>query len=252
MMVDYILEKGSDRLKMRLKLRSAEKQRMITYNLPIAAECPRVFTETAFLAEDKIDCFDSNMEHYHHRFADITESGDGSGVAVLNNCIYGFLQKGAEYRLILLRSSSFARGGRGELEQNLEGRFMNQGCYDYELMLIPHEGQMKRKRLFAEADFLHMPVSYMGDSNHVGKEWLRCGSILSIDKDNHVHVSSVKTSEYDRGELVVRLFETEGTNSSASVSADGVQESLEFAPYEIKTLRLTADGWKACSMIEYC
>lgn len=252
MMVDYILEKGSDRLKMRLKLRSAEKQRMITYNLPIAAECPRVFTETAFLAEDKIDCFDSNMEHYHHRFADITESGDGSGVAVLNNCIYGFLQKGAEYRLILLRSSSFARGGRGELEQNLEGRFMNQGCYDYELMLIPHEGQMKKKRLFAEADFLHMPVSYMGDSNHVGKEWLRCGSILSIDKDNHVHVSSVKTSEYDRGELVVRLFETEGTNSSASVSADGVQESLEFAPYEIKTLRLTADGWKACSMIEYC
>lgn len=129
---------------------------------------------------------------------------------------------------------------------------MNQGCYDYELMLIPHEGQMKKKRLFAEADFLHMPVSYMGDSNHVGKEWLRCGSILSIDKDNHVDVSSVKTSEYDRGELVVRLFETEGTNSSASVSADGVQESLEFAPYEIKTLRLTADGWKACSMIEYC
>jgi alpha-mannosidase len=165
------------------------------------------------------------------------------------------LEKGSDrlkMRLILLRSSSFARGGRGELEQNLEGRFMNQGCYDYELMLIPHEGQMKKKRLFAEADFLHMPVSYMGDSNHVGKEWLRCGSILSIDKDNHVHVSSVKTSEYDRGELVVRLFETEGTNSSASVSADGVQESLEFAPYEIKTLRLTADGWKACSMIEYC
>ena len=165
------------------------------------------------------------------------------------------LEKGSDrlkMRLILLRSSSFARGGRGELEQNLEGRFMNQGCYDYELMLIPHEGQMKKKRLFAEADFLHMPVSYMGDSNHVGKEWLRCGSILSIDKDNHVHVSSVKTSEYDRGELVVRMFETEGTNSSASVSADGVQESLEFAPYEIKTLRLTADGWKACSMIEYC
>ncbi len=164
------------------------------------------------------------------------------------------LEKGSD-RLkmrLKLRSSSFARGGRGELEQNLEGRFMNQGCYDYELMLIPHEGQMKKKRLFAEADFLHMPVSYMGDSNHVGKEWLRCGSILSIDKDNHVHVSSVKTSEYDRGELVVRLFETEGTNSSASVSADGVQESLEFAPYEIKTLRLTADGWKACSMIEYC
>lgn len=251
MMVDYILEKGSDRLKMRLKLRSAEKQRMITYNLPVAAENPGVFTETAFLAEDKIDCFDSNMEHYQHRFADITERADGSGIAVLNNCIYGFLQAGAQYRLILLRSSSFARGGRGGLAQNLEGRFMNQGCYDYELVLIPHEGRMNKERLFAEADFLHMPVAYLGDSSHTGKEWLRRGRLLTIDRDDHVHVSAVKTSEYDRSELVVRLFETEGTGGNAAVSANGVQASVAFGPYEIKTLRLTADGWKACSMIEH-
>lgn len=249
MMVDYILEKGSDRLKMRLKLRNGEKQKMITYNLPVAAKKPAVFTETAFLAEDKIDCFDKNMEHYQHRFADITESGEGSGIAVLNNCIYGFLQAGAEYRLILLRNSSFARGGRGELAQNLEGRFMNQGCFDYELVLLPHEGKMKKERLFAEADFLHMPVEYLGDSNHEGREWLRRGGLLSIDRKN-VHVSVVKASEYKRDELVVRLFETEGTGATATVSVGGIQDTLEFTPYEIKTLCFTKKGWKTCNMLE--
>lgn len=249
MMVDYILEKGSDCLKMRLKLRSAEKQRMITCNLPVAAEHPRVFTETAFLAEDKIDCFDRNMEHYQHRFADITQDRDGSGIAVLNDCVYGFLQAGAEYRLILLRSSSFARGGRGELAQNLEGRFMNQGCYDYELVLIPHEMEMRKERLFAEADFLHMPVSCLGDSSHAGEEWLRRGSLVRVDSET-VHVSAVKASEYDRGTLVVRMFETQGQSAAAVVSADGAQEALEFAPYEIKTLCLTEGRWTACSMTE--
>lgn len=128
---------------------------------------------------------------------------------------------------------------------------MNQGCYDYELVLIPHEGRINKERLFAEADFLHMPVAYLGDSSHTGKEWLRRGRLLTIDRDDHVHVSAVKTSEYDRSELVVRLFETEGTGGNAAVSANGVQASVAFGPYEIKTLRLTADGWKACSMIEH-
>lgn len=249
MMADYLLEKGSDCLKMRLKLRNAEKQKMITYNLPVAAGNPKVFTETAFLAEDKIDCFDKNMEHYQHRFADITEGGNGSGVAVLNNCIYGFLQAGAEYRLILLRNSSFARGGRGELAENLGGRFMNQGTFDYELALLPHEAALKKERLFAEADFMHMKIEQLGDSNHPGREWLRKRALLTADCEN-VHVSVVKTAEENRNELAVRLFETEGAGGRAVLSCEGEESAWELAPYEIKTLLLTKKGWKQRNMLE--
>lgn len=249
MMADYILEKGSDCLKLRLKLRNGEKQKLITFNLPTAAAKPAVFTETAFLAENKIDCFDKNREHYQHRFADITESGDGSGIAVLNHCIYGFQQAGAEYRLILLRNSSFARGGRGVLSENLEGRFMNQGTFDYELVLIPHEGELKKERLFAEADFLQMPLEYLGDSNHPGKAWLRRRRLLTIDQKN-VHVSIVKAAENHKNEVTVRLFETEGIGGSVTLSLEGAESTWELAPYEIKTLLLTKKGWKQRNMLE--
>lgn len=249
MMADYILEKGSDRLKLRMKLRNAEKQKMITWNIPVEVKNPAVYTETAFLAENKIDCADETREHYQHRFADITESSDGSGVAVLNDGIYGFLQAGSEYRLILLRNSSFARGGRGVLAQNLEGRFMNQGTFDYELVVIPHEGALKKERLFAEADFLHMTPEYLGDCCHTGKEWLRSGSLLSMEREN-VHVSMVKAAEHDSSKLAVRLFETEGKGGRAALSAMGAEGSWEFSPYEIKTVLLTDKGFKLCNLIE--
>lgn len=168
MMADYILEKNSDRLKIRLKLRNAEKQKLITLNVPAAVHNSVVYNETAFLAENKVCGESGNKEYYQHRFAKIEDGSGQKGLAVINDCIYGFHQEGPEYRLILLRNSSFARGGRGPLPDNLEGRFMNQGTYDYSLVIIPFQEPLSHGRLFAEADFLHMPVECPEDSCHRG------------------------------------------------------------------------------------
>lgn len=249
MMVDYILEKGSDRLKVRIKLRNAEKQKLITYNIPVLARDPVVYTETGFLAEDKVDCFDTNIEHYQHRFAQIEDQKDGSGIAVINDCIYGFHQAKSEYRLILLRNSSFARGGRGPLEDNLEGKFMNQGTFDYQLVLLPHEGAMPKKRLFEEADFLQMPLEYLGDSCHIGDGLLCRDAALSMELKN-MHASVIKQSVYGTDELVIRLFETEGTGGSACLQEGNERTVVEAGPWQIKTLKRTADGFVLCNMLE--
>lgn len=249
MMVDYILEKGSDRLKVSMKLRNAEKQKLITWNIPTAAKAPAVYTETGFLAENKVNCDDTNIEHYQHRFAQIEDQSDGSGIAVINDCIYGFHQVKSEYRLILLRNSSFARGGRGYLEENLEGKFMNQGTYDYQFVLIPHEGMMPKKRLFVEADFLQMPVEYLGDSCHAGESWLCRNTALQMELDN-MHASVIKQSEEDAGALVVRVFETEGCGGRAVLKDGAVWTAVNAGPWQIRTVKRVQDGFSECNMLE--
>lgn len=248
-MADYILEKGSDKLKLSIKLRNGEKHRQITLDIPVKAKNPLVWTETAFLAENKVNCKDSNTEHYQHRFADITEENKG-GIAVINNSIYGFRQVENVYKLILLRNSVFARGKGGPLPENLEGSFMNQGTYDYELVLLPHTRELKKQRLFEEADFLHMPVEYIGDSCHIGGNWERNAALLNLELEN-VKVSALKKGEGTEETIVLRLFETEGLMGAAMVKCHGETVNIEFAPYEIKTLRLSKKGWMECSMLDY-
>lgn len=249
MMADYVLEKDSDKLKVNIKLRNAEKQKLITWNIPVSVKNPVVYTETGFLAENKVDCFDSNIEHYQHRFAQLEDRNGGSGIAVINDCVYGFHQAKNEYRLILLRNSSFARGGRGPLEENLEGNFMNQGTFDYRFVLIPHESTMTKKRLFVEADFLQMPLEYLGDSCHTGRSWLCRDTAIRLELNN-MHASVIKQSVYETGELVARVFETEGIGGCAVLKVGDAQTIIEAEPWQIKTVKLMQDGFAACNMLE--
>ncbi|MDO4292526.1 MAG: hypothetical protein Q4C65_04750 [Eubacteriales bacterium] len=246
--IDYLLEKGSDVIRMRLRLANSEKHRLIALCLPLAESEPTVWTETAFLAEQKMDCRDKNPEHYQHRFSDLC-SRDGSGLAVLNDGIYACMQLGNEHRLILSRSAVHARGGHGPLEETMENAFMDQGVWDYGIELIPHEKALSKKRLFAEADRLHMPPEYLGDSNHTGAAWAGDGRLFEA-KAKNVAVSGVKESLNGPGELVVRAFETEGMGGSLCLRCSGFSLEEEFGPYQIRTFRLTKDGFLACDLLE--
>ena len=248
MRIDYILEKGSDMLKMDVRLHNMEKHRQISLCVPVNAENPDVRTETAFLTEHKISCTDRNMEHYQHRFADVSAE-DGRGISILNDGVYACQQKGKEYRLLLSRSSVHARGGKGPLPENLETAFMDQGTWDYQIRLIAHEGKLSNCRLFEEADRLHIPVEYLGDSNHPGERWLRTGAILDMEKENTA-VSCVKQSLARAEDLVIRVFETEGIGGCFQVSCRGKEWKTELKPCQIKTVKLTAEGFVECDMLE--
>lgn len=248
MRVDYILEKGSDMLKMDVRLHNMEKHRQIDFCVPVCADKPSVLTETAFLAESKIRCDDANTEYYQHRFADVKDA-DGSGVAILNDSVYACRQTGSEYSLILSRSSVYARGSGGPLDEDLDNSFMDQGTWDYKLCLIPHEKEIKKERLFAEADFWHMPVECLGDSIHTGKKWMRTGALMEMEREN-VSVSCIKQSLTNPGELVLRAFETEGLGGRLSLKCGKNSLQTELAPYQIKTFRMTENGFLECDMLE--
>ena len=248
MMADYILEKDSDCLKISLKLRNAEKQKLITMNVPVAVQDPVVYNETAFLAENKVCHGDENKEYYHHRFVKVEDCGGQKGMAVINDCIYGFHQADGEYRLILLRNSSFARGGRGPLPENLEGRFMNQGTCDYSLVMLPFDEPLSNGRLFAEADFLHMPVECLEDSCHRGDSWLYRDALLETDGEG-VHVSAVKKAAGDDG-MILRFFETEGKTGEITIRRGEDTSVWSLGAYEICTLKESNREFRRCSMTE--
>lgn len=126
---------------------------------------------------------------------------------------------------------------------------MDQGVWDYQLRLIPHNTPLSKKRLFEEADFLHMPVEYLQDSCHTGNKWLAADSLLAFEKEN-VAVSCVKQSLEYPDELVIRAFETEGKEGALTVSFKKEKIRMDFMPYQIKTLRLTKKGFVVCDMLE--
>ena len=248
MVVDYILEKDSDRLKMDVRLQNTERHRQICLDIPVCAEEPSVTTETAFLAENKVDCRDENSEHYQHRFADILEE-DGSGIAVVNDSLYGFRQVENCYKLILLRNAVFARGSGGPAEETLDGNYMNQGTFRYEITWIPHEKELTKRRLFEEADRMHLSLEYLGDSCHEGANFKRTDSLVENISEN-VYLSTVKCAQGESRDLIFRLFETEGKPGSAKIKSLGKEIRTEAGPYEIQTLRLSKEGFVNCNMLE--
>lgn len=248
MAIDYILERENPVLKLRVRFRCAEKHRQVTFDVPSACDKPIVLDETAFLAERKVNLDDENHEYYQHRFADLSDE-NGRGLAVLNDGLYGFRQEGNCYKLILARSAVYARGGEGPLPETIDGRFMNQEQLFWELRLLPHAAAIPARRLFEEADRLHLPLEYLGDSNHTGKRFLRTGSLAQGNAEN-VYVSAVKPAQDGSGDLVFRLFETEGKGGWAELSARGFSVRRELSPWELAAVRLTQDGFVPCDLLE--
>lgn len=248
MRMDYILERDSELLKLNLRLHNREKHRLIAMCFPMQAETESVYTETAFLAENKINCDDIAPEYYQHRFADITAK-DGSGIAVINDGIYSCMQVKEEYRLVLVRSCVHARGANGPLDETLEYSFMDQGCFDYELQVLPHAGAILKKQLFEAADRMHLPVEYLGDSNHTGESYSMTEKLFSVQRENVV-ISCVKQSLDGTGELIVRAFETEGKEGKLTIRSGKHFMERSFKACEIVTLRLTENGFTECDMLE--
>jgi alpha-mannosidase len=247
LVVDYVLEKDSDLIKMHCNIHNHERHTEICYCMPIIGEEHVVTTETAFLAEKRV--ISDGTEFYQHRFADVMNDRQ-QGIAIFNNCAYGMSQKGREYRLILSRSAMFARGEKGPVDITPDKRFMDQGSWEFSLELLPHTEKLTNQRLFIEADFLHMPIEYLGDSNHGGRRWLRKASALSISGLG-IQSSCYKLVDKDFQGEVIRVFETEGEDQEAIIHIGQKEFKITLTPYQIKTFIARDNSIEECNMIEW-
>ncbi|MEM6388720.1 MAG: glycoside hydrolase family 38 C-terminal domain-containing protein [Pseudomonadota bacterium] len=175
------------------------------------------------------------------KWADLSE-GD-FGVALLNDCKYGYDVRGDVLRLSLIKSAT------------MPDSTADQGHHRFTYALLPHEGD-RRLDVRREAYALNLPPRVFAGSAGPGPGAM--GPVVRSDAPRVV-IETVKPAENGDG-IIVRLFEAHNTRGPAELTLDprvrsaencglleldtepleitGGQLRLELGNFEIVTLRL--------------
>ncbi|MEM9774493.1 MAG: glycoside hydrolase family 38 C-terminal domain-containing protein [Chloroflexota bacterium] len=180
-----------------------------------------------------------------HKWADLSE-GD-YGVAILNDCKYGYDAKENVLRISLIRSPI-----RPDANSDI-------GHHEFTYSLFPHTGGWREGQVDRAAYGLNIPsLVYQPEAQQQGASLPSTHSVLQTHAE-HIIVEALKPAEDGHG-LILRTFDSHGSRQKVPFETcftlDGVAETdlLEenpvpvehtgsqfherFKPYEIKTHRL--------------
>jgi len=184
----------------------------------------------------------ARFETCAHKWADLSEGN--YGVALLNDCKYGYEIHDNEMRLTLVKSATYPDPQA------------DQGEHVFTYSLLPHEGDW-REGVVREGYDLNDPLILrrVQDSGTSGDG---VGSLVQVDAD-YVLIETVKQAEDGNG-IVVRLYEHQRNRGTVTVntgfplaeahlcnlleenetalSVDGNSVQIEVTPYKIVNLRL--------------
>ncbi|MHC4873492.1 MAG: alpha-mannosidase [Planctomycetota bacterium] len=185
-----------------------------------------------------------------HRWAELSENG--KGIAILNDCKYGFDAYENNLNITLLKSAGFAEvninPGVGPLASPEKPRFWaDQGRHNFTYSLISHSGDLSDGKVIREAMILNNPPQYLGCK-------LNIDSLINIDKPN-VIADSLKKSEDGSG-YVIRIYEAAGSDTTVEInfseevkgsfcnileedhrgSFTGKSATTRFKPFEVKSI----------------
>ena len=180
-------------------------------------------------------------------------------VALLNGQTYSYDCLDGLFRTVLIRSAPFARHNPAQVPHDDAHAWQDQGRQERRFWLVGASGPWSAMGLDRKVEELQTPAEYVMDSAHSGTEaWEK--SFVEVMPEN-VCVLAMKRAEESpndaRGEVIVRVQERSGRKTSASLKAAewSLDEIVELAPWEIKTLRIApAKGGrpavKAVSLME--
>jgi alpha-mannosidase len=182
------------------------------------------------------------------------------GVAMLNRGLPGNNINDGTLMLSLMRSTcivAYGFGGGYEPGMSSDSGFELGKELVFDYALVPHSGNWQSTHIYQEGQEFNQPLLIQKTLEHAG-DWPNQWGSLSISHPN-ILVSALKQGE--SGGWILRLYEAAGTVTpgvtilfSAQVRSvelvnlvedllkpldlEGNQVSLEFHPFEIKTLRL--------------
>ena len=187
---------------------------------------------------------EAKFEVCAHKYADVSDGG--FGVALLNDCKYGYSADGGELTLTLLRTPTFPHKGA------------DIGKHTFTYSLYAHEGSVCASRTIERAYDLNNPMIAVATSKKSVGVLPGAFSLVNTDKKN-VIVESVKKAEDGNGDIV-RLYESKNTQTKTKIAfglpikkayltnlmEEKIEElsvqdnavTLSFRGFEIHTLRL--------------
>lgn len=258
--LEFDLAIGNSTLRQQVTLRAESKRLdfVSTANWHEAHKMLRVAFPTTVVADEaafdiqyahvKRSTHDNNswelaqFEVCGQRYADLSDAE--YGVALLNDCKYGYRVKDSTLDLNLLRSSKHP------------DFFADQGRHEFTYSLLPHAGALVDSQVMAESAMLNRAP------------WVFCGRAADgvlfparLLTGEGISLEVVKRAEKDDS-LILRVVELRGRNSAGSIELRGdvaaaaetdllewtagavlpIEEGLlhlQLKPFEIKTIRLT-------------
>jgi alpha-mannosidase len=238
---EVFLTAGSRRLDFVTKVNWHEMHRMLRTSFAVNIKTDRASFDIQYgtlerSTADNTTWDKAAFEVCGHRFADLSEHD--RGVAVLNNCKYGWKVKGHTIDLNLLRSSTHP-----DPDADL-------GEHEFTYALLPHTGALSESNVRAEAAMLNVtPLLFHGYRCRIDRapfsisgKGLSLEVIKRAEKSEHVVLRVVETDgRRSQGTLVshrghVTLAESdllEWKERKAVPCAPSL--TIELAPFEIKT-----------------
>ena len=232
---DFLLSADSEEVECRYRVnwQEAHKTLKLAFKMPYAnltaatpyAQTVRAFDGRELPAGPWIDCTDDT----------------GCGITLYSDSLFAYHTTGNTLEATVLRSPIFGDmrifPPKDVCYEHL-GQGITEGCFK----LVWHEKQPNRV-LWQTADHWNNPVIVIDESNHVGTQ-PTVFSAYSMDTEDDIRLAAMKEAEDKSGELILRIQNLAGCAGCATVTlfGYGTTPRLQFAPYEIKTIRKTADG----------
>lgn len=181
------------------------------------------------------------------------DTGRLYGLSILNDGKYSFDIADNELGLTVLRSPIYAHHDPYPPRPDEQYAFVDQGIQRFTYTLLPHTGSWEAAGTVRRAAELNQPAIALVGSAHAGPLPLH-DSFIRVDQDNII-VTAVKKAE-DGDDVIVRCYETDKRATTATIHLPLWQRTVEahFAPCEIKTFRVPADGTRPVtetSMLEW-
>ncbi len=240
-----VLANGTKRLDFITRCDWNENRKLLRVAFPLTIQSDNASFDIQYAyvtrpTHDNTSWEQAKFETCGQRYADL--SSKNFGVALLNDCKYGYYVRNSTLDLALLRSPKYP------------DRFADQGEQIFTYSFLPHKNALPESDVMREAANLNRPL-LMADGYEAGIAQMP----FRLESD-HIVMDVVKRGEKDDS-LIIRLIETAGGYSEGTLSFNQAPAavfetdlmewntlrqlesadttlSLSMTPFEIRTLRV--------------
>jgi alpha-mannosidase len=201
---DIVLRAGSARIDFPTEVNWQESQKMLKVAFPVDIHSPRATYEIQYGHLERPTHTNTSwdlarFEVCGQKWADLSEAG--YGVALLNDCKYGYDIQGHVMRLSLLRAPISP------------DPLADRGHQRFTYALLPHAGDLRTAGVIEEAYALNVPL-IVRETQPSSGPLPASRSFFHLDRGV---IEAVKVAEEGRA-LIVRFYEAQGGRGSATLS----------------------------------
>ncbi|MBR4888045.1 MAG: alpha-mannosidase, partial [Clostridia bacterium] len=240
----YSLYAGEAQIHVDTTVNWQEKRRALKLEFPVNVEAGQACVEIPYGHLNKnMDGKEEPMQQW----ADIsgtTPAGDCAccsgriGLSVINDSKYSVDFHDNTIALTALRSPVYAHHDPYELREDEDYSYIDQGIQRFSYTLIPHGGDWHKAGTIQAAALLNQPLTTTFETFHGGALPQR-GGFFAVDSDNII-MTALKKS-YRGEDIILRMYESAGVETTASIGLLTYSFKAHFKPYEIKTFRIRPD-----------